>query len=241
MSRFVNYRFEDGVAVITMDDGKVNAMSPTMIAELDAALGEAEGDGGVVLIAGRDGVFSGGFDLKVLAAGGSDALAMIRKGFELAARILAFPRPVVMACPGHAVAMGLFLLTAGDYRIGAEGPYRLVANEVAIGMTVPRAAIAILRERLTPAVLSRAVTLAEPFTPADAVAAGLLDRVVPAGEVLDVAGTAAQALAALDMPAHAESKLRLRTPALDAIRDGIAVDEALLLAQATRRSGRSDS
>ncbi|HUN31199.1 MAG TPA: enoyl-CoA hydratase-related protein [Trebonia sp.] len=95
----------------------------------------------MVLIEGRDGVFSAGFDLPVLRNGGPDALTMLRSGFELAARLLEFPQPVVIACTGHAVAMGVFLLLCGDYRVGATGPFKITANEVAIGLTMPRAAV----------------------------------------------------------------------------------------------------
>src|SRR6185312_6230463 len=113
--------------------------------------------------AGRAGVFSAGFDLKVLRAGGPNARTMLRAGFELAERMLSFPMPVVIACTGHAVAMGVFLVLSGDYRIGVAGRYKITANEVAIGITLPRAAIEICRQRLTPAHFSRATVPAEVF------------------------------------------------------------------------------
>src|SRR5438309_5115025 len=139
----VSYRCDDDVAMIAMDDVKVNVLSPAMLGELDAALDRAVADRAVVVVTGREGVFSAGFDLPVLRAGGSVALAMLRAGFELAQRILSFPSPVVIACTGHAVAMGVFLLLSGDYRIGGAGPYKVTANEVAIGLTMPRAAVEI--------------------------------------------------------------------------------------------------
>jgi enoyl-CoA hydratase len=132
----------------------------------------------------------------------------------------------VVACDGHAVAMGVFLLLSGDYRVGTAGAYRIVANEVAIGMTMPRAAVEICRQRLTPAHFNQAVVLAEPYSPDEAVAAGFLDRVVPAGELHDVARTTAARLATLDATAHAATKLRTRRHALDALRAGIEVDDA---------------
>src|SRR5260370_24473285 len=138
----ISYRLDDTIATITIDDGKVNALSLTVLTDLNAALDRAEQDQAVVVLAGREGVFSAGFDLPVLRGGGPDALAMLRAGFETAARLLAFPRPVVIACTGHAVAMGVFLLLCGDYRVGATGPYQISANEVAIGLTMPRAAAA---------------------------------------------------------------------------------------------------
>jgi len=228
----VSYQLEDSVATITMDDGKVNVLSPPMLAELNRALDQAAADRAVVLLTGRPGIFSAGFDLPVLQAGGSAALAMHRAGFELAARILSFPAPVLIACPGHVVAMGVFLLLSGDYRVGAAGPYKITANEVAIGFSMPWAAVEICRQRLTPACLTRAITLAEVFSPDDAVAAGFLDRVVPAADLLDVARSTAAGLAALDMDAHVASKLRVRDHALTAIRVAIDIDHAALQARA---------
>jgi enoyl-CoA hydratase len=224
VTALVDYRFDGGIATITMDDGKVNVASPAMQAELNAAFDRAEADGAVVLLSGRDGVFSAGFDLKLLRAGGSEALTMVRGGFELAARVLAFPHPVVMACTGHAVAMGVFLLQSGDFRIGAAGPYRFVANEVALGIRMPYPAIAILRQRLTPTCLSRAVLLAETFTPDNAVEAGFLDRVVEPDRLAEVARETAEAMLALDAQAHAMSKARLREQTLRDIRTGIEAD-----------------
>jgi enoyl-CoA hydratase len=226
MGTLVTYRLRDSVATITMDDGKVNALFQAMLTELGAALDRAAADRAVVILTGRAGVFSAGFDLPVLRAGGPAAARLLHAGFDLAQRLLAFPAPVLVACPGHAVAMGVFLLLSGDYRIGASGPYKLTANEVAIGMTMPLAAVEICRQRLTPACFNRAVLLAEVFKPEDAVAAGFLDRVVPAAELEEAAEAAAAALATLDLDAHAASKLRARQRALTALREAIDRDDA---------------
>jgi enoyl-CoA hydratase len=228
----VSYHCADAIATITFDDGKVNALSLAALAELNAAFDRAEQDGAVVILAGRDGVFSAGFDLPVLRGGGADALAMLRAGFELAARLLGFPRPVVIACTGHAVAMGVFLLLCGDYRIGVTGPYKITANEVAIGLTMPRAAVEICRQRLTPAHFNRAVVLAEAFAPADAVTAGFLDRTVPAPDLHEAARGAAAQLATLDRSAHVATKRRARAQALSAIRAAIDADAAAYSAEA---------
>ena len=222
----ISYRLDDTIATITIDDGKVNALSLPVLTEVNAALDRAEQDQAVVVLAGREGVFSAGFDLPVLRDGGPGALAMLRAGFETAARLLAFPQPVVIACTGHAVAMGVFLLLSGDYRVGATGPFKITANEVAIGLTMPRAAVEICRQRLTPAHFNRAVVIAETFSPADAVAAGFLDRTAEASEVHEVARGVAAQLAELDQSAHAATKRRARGRALDAIRAAIDLDMA---------------
>jgi len=221
----VTYGLVDSVATITMDDGKVNALSLAMLGELNGALDRAAADGAVVVLTGREGVFSAGFDLPVLRAGGPEALDMLRAGFELSARVLSFPTPVLIACTGHAIAMGVFLVLSGDYRIGAAGPYKITANEVAIGLTMPRAAVEICRQRLTPSHFNRAVALAEVFSPDDAVTAGFLDRVAPASEVRDTARLVANELSKLDLDAHARTKLRMRAAALDSIRAAIKADD----------------
>jgi len=219
----VSYHLEDAIATITMDDGKVNALSQAMQAELNGALDQADADGAVVVLCGRDGVFSAGFDLGVIRGGGGDAALMVRGGFDLSHRLLSFPRPVVVACTGHAIAMGLFLLLSGDYRVGANGPYKLMANEVAIGMTLPQAAIEILRQRVAPAHFNRAAILAETYTPANAVEAGFLDKVVEPLEVLTASRQVALALSKLDMAAHAATKQRLREQTLNIIRSDFPI------------------
>jgi enoyl-CoA hydratase len=229
MGNLVSYRLADGIATITMDDGKVNALSLVMQRELNAAFDRATtDDASAVVLTGREGRFSAGFDLAVLSAGGPDAFDMLRGGFELAERMLSFPRPVVIACPGHAIAMGVFLLLSGDYRVGTAGDYRITANEVAIGLTMPLAAVEICRQRLSPALFNRAVILAEVFSLEDAVAAGFLDRVVPASELQDVALQVASELTTLDLNAHASTKLRARDQALRALHQAIETDDAAL-------------
>jgi enoyl-CoA hydratase len=221
MDSIVSYRLDGSVATIVMDDGKVNAMSSRMIGEVNAALDKAQADRAVVVLTGRDGVFSAGFDLTTLRAGGVEAIAMVRSGFELAERVLSFPFPVVVACTGHAVAMGVFLVLSGDYRVGAEGTYRIVANEVAIGIPLPEPAIEIMRNRLTLSAFNRAGILAEPFSPANAVEAGFLDSVVPPHALSDTANAVAVAASTLDLEAHAETKRRVRRATLAGIRAGI--------------------
>ena len=230
MSARVRYQLRDGIAEIRIDDGKVNALSLDVFGELGRAFDRAEADRAVVMLAGREGVFSAGFDLRVLRAGGPAANEMVRAGFELAARIFAFPHPVVIACTGHAIAMGVFLVLAGDYRIGALGAHRIGANEVAIGIPMPHFAVEMLRQRLAPAHFQRAIALAEMYAPEDAVAAGFLDRVVPAAEVEPAARALAAQLALLDARVHAVSKLRAREQALRAIRAAIEADTAASLA-----------
>jgi enoyl-CoA hydratase len=231
MSTIVTYQQTDLVATITMNDGKVNAMSVTMISEVNNALNQALVDKSAVVLTGRTGLFSAGFDLPVLKTGGAEAREMLRTGFELAERLLSFPKPVVIACSGHALAMGVFLVLSGDYRIGAEGDFKIGANEVAIGLTMPDFGIEICRQRLAPAHFNRAVINAEIYTPDQAVIAGFLDQVVPMAELLDVAQQKARQLTKLNMPAHAATKLRARGETLKALRQAIKMGDDIPWAQ----------
>ena len=121
MTSPVNYELNESVATITLDDGKVNVLGPAMQAAINEALDRAEKDDAkAVVLAGNQRVFSGGFDLSVFQSGDAEAaLAMLAGGFELSVRCLTFPKPVIMAATGPAIAMGSFLLLSGDHRIGA--------------------------------------------------------------------------------------------------------------------------
>lgn len=226
----LTYDLQDGIATITLDDGKANALSTEMLAEIGAALTRAETDRAVVVLKGRPGMFSAGFDLRVLKAGGPDVTAMFLGGFELALRLLAFPSPVVVACTGHALAMGSFLLLSADYRVGTSGPYKIGANEVAIGLTMPFFGIEICRQRLAPAYFHRSVINAEIHSPESAVLAGFLDRVVPESELSATARSVATDLGKLDRDTHTATKRRARGQALAAIRAAIDADAELFRA-----------
>ena len=220
-----SFEIIDGVALIKLDDGKANALSLPMQQAFNSALDQAQQAKLPVVITGRSGILSAGFDLKTLAASGQPAVAMLNGGIEIALRLLSFETPVVIACGGHAIAMGVFLLQCGDYRIGVAGNFKYSANEVAIGMTMPWSTIEILRQRLTPAALCRAVLLAETFTPTNGVENGLIDRIVTTeSELLPAALETAKSFSALNAVAHAASKNRLRSQVVAAIRDGLAKD-----------------
>jgi enoyl-CoA hydratase len=222
MSGPVTYRRDESIAVITMDDGKVNALGPTMQRALNEALGNADRDDvSAVVITGNHRVFSGGFDLKIFKAGElQPAIDMLRGGFELSYRLLSYPKPVVIACTGPAIAMGAFLLCSGDHRIAAPG-YNIQANEVAIGMVLPYAALAIMKLRLTASAYQQSVGLSKVFVGETALAAGFIDEIELPETVLSRAQEAALEYTKLDLGAHAASKLRARAAALKELRVGI--------------------
>ncbi|MEE2702460.1 MAG: crotonase/enoyl-CoA hydratase family protein [Myxococcota bacterium] len=221
-NELVSYELRDSVALLGFDDGKANVIGPTAQAALHAGLDRAEKEARAVVLAGRSGRFSAGFDLAVMRAGGDEVVRMVRGGAELALRLYSFPLPVVAAVTGHALAMGAVLLLAVDERISASGDFKIGLNETAIGMTLPDFALILTRERLAPTHLTRATLNAEIFGPAGAVAAGFLDQVVPAEELPQEAFARASALAALDVKAHHATKRSLRKLALAALQESLS-------------------
>lgn len=219
MSDLTTYRLDDGVATITMDDGKANALSTAMLDELGAAFERAEADEAIVVLTGRERTFSGGFDLRCEPERWPE---MVGGGARLAQRIMSFPHPVVAACTGNAVAMAGFVLLSCDVRVGVAGDFRIGLNEVAIGLAMPWFAIAISRHRLAPAYFDRCCVTGVLLDPEEARAAGFLDRLVAPAELPAAAREAAGALAGIDRAAHAATKLRVRERALAELREGIA-------------------
>lgn len=237
MSESVHYRLEGQVATIRIDDGKRNALSPAVLRELNGALDRAESDEATVILTGRDSVFSAGFDLHVMKCGGMNAIRMLRAGYALTARVMAYPYPVIAACNGHALAMGVFLMLAADHVVGSRGDFKIAANEVALGLTMPRVAAATLRHRLTPAAFQRAVTLSAYFDVDAALSAGFFDELVEPADLMKQAQARAEEFKALSPRAHADSKRRIRAATIRKIRFSIPLDllDAILLAMRSRK------
>jgi len=224
MSELVRYEVNDKVAVITMDDGKANALSMAMIDALLGALARAEAEASAVVLTGRPDKFCAGFDLRVMMSGPEQAIALLGKGGELLLRLFEYPLPLVIAANGHALAGGVLVVCTGDVRFGADGAYKLGLNEVAIGLPVPLLAMELARARLLPTELTRATLLAQLYTPTEARAAGYLDHVVAPEALADAAITEARRLGALPRAAFAGTKQRLRGAIAQQIRDGQAAD-----------------
>lgn len=165
MSELVSCHIKNQVATITIQNGKVNAISHQVVDQLNQALDQAQQAQAVVVLTGQAGMFSGGYDLKIMKESMSAAMALVEKGSTLARRMLAFPYPVLAACSGHAVAKGAFLLLAADYRIGVDGAFKIGLNEVAIGMTMHHGGVELARGRLAPVFFNRSVILAEMVSP----------------------------------------------------------------------------
>lgn len=210
MTNHVTYTFENGVATIAMDDGKANALSTAMLGNLEAAFDTAEKDNAIVILTGRDGVFSGGFDLKEMGNGPQDALVLTSLGSKLARRIMAFPRPVILLSTGHTIAMGAFLALACDYRMIGEGDYKVGLNETLIGMTMHNFGIELGRYRLPLNYFNRSVINGEIYTPKGAMHAGFFDRIVPAEQMPMAGAMAGQMFSQLNETAFKNTKRRSR-------------------------------
>lgn len=224
MTDVVAINIENKVATITIQNGKVNAISHQVIDELNKALDKAQEADAVVVITGKPGMLSGGYDLNVMRESMSAAMQLVEKGSTLSRRLLSFPYPVVVACPGHAVAKGAFLLLSADYRIGVEGDFKIGLNEVAIGMSMHDAGVELARGRLAPVFFNRSVILAEMVSPQDAITMGFLDKVVSEAEFLPTVNYIAQAMTKLDMKAHHNTKLKARAELLNRLDTAIAKD-----------------
>lgn len=210
----VEVTVSDGVHVARIDDGKANALTPAVFEALTAALDDVENDdeAGALVLTGRPGMFSGGFDLTIMKRGDRSTLELVTDGGEFVRRCYASPTPVVAACTGHAVAAGCFLLLGSHHRVGAAGDVRFQLIETQIGMPLPAWAVEICRERLVATQLQRATVESRTYDPEGACDAGFLDRVVPAGSELDEALVEARRLADLPASAYGANSRHLRLP-----------------------------
>lgn len=212
----------DGVAVVAMDDGKANALGHRMLGALSTALDEVV-DADAVVVAGRPGRFSAGFDLEVMKRGGGDARDLLAAGVDAFLKAYLHPRPVVAACTGHAIAAGAIILMSSDVRVGADGEFKLGMPEVTIGMPLPFFATELMRDRLSPRHLGAAL-LGRMVDPAGAVEVGYLDEVVDADRVLDEAVDRARSLSAVGRGALRRTRTTSRGAVADAIRSGLVDD-----------------
>jgi enoyl-CoA hydratase len=224
MNNIVTYQTKETHAIITIKNGKANAISHQVIDGLNEGLTKAKSENKVVIITGQPGIFSAGFDLKVMTESPESAKELVTKGSKLSLRMLAFPKPIIIACPGHAIAKGAFLLLSADYRIGVEGEFKIGLNEVLIGMTMHNAGIAIAQARLSEVYVNRSVNNAEIFNPKSAITAGFLDVIVPETHLMSTAEKIAVMFSKLHSKAHAETKLKVRKQHLENLKNAIELD-----------------
>lgn len=224
MNKFVTYHSEEKYVIITIKNGKANAISLEVIAGLHIGLDKAEQENKVIILRGQNGIFSAGFDLKVMTKSPESAKELVTKGSRLSLRMLSFSQPIIVVCSGHAIAKGAFLLLSSDYRIGAEGDFKIGLNEVMIGMTMHHAGIVIAKSRLSEVYINRSVNNAEIFNPKEAVKAGFLDMIVSESILLPSAIKVAEMFSKLNKKAHFETKLKVRKQQLEDLKSAIELD-----------------
>ncbi len=215
---------EGDVSIITLDDGKANVFSSAMSSTINQLLDEVPNDKGALLITGRQGLLSGGFDLKTMTGGeAKDIIEMTVNGFKLLARIYGFSRPVVVASSGHAIALGAFLLCCADYRVGAKGKYLVQANEHRNNMSIPIPILEISKSRISKRHWHRAILNAEAYPIDQSVEAGYLDEVVDEEDLMKRAMEVATDLATLGHPHYQMTKDLDQKDILERINAGIEV------------------
>lgn len=235
MSDAVSYELDGRVAVVRIDDGKANALSPSILTALDEALDRATDEAHALVLLGRDGKFSAGFELSVMTESLESMRSLVLQGGRFLMRLYALPMPTVAGCTGHALAAGALTLLACDVRVGADVPSAKIGlNEVAIGMALPIFAVELARDRLSRRHLHPATVLGrihDPYTAADA---GFLDEVVPVAEVQSRALAAAHGLAELSTGAVGTTKAVLRRATIDHVLATIEDDLASITGPAER-------
>jgi enoyl-CoA hydratase len=213
----MSYELTDGIATIRFDDGKANAVSHQFLDDLNAALDQAESEASAVILTGRDGMFSAGFDLKEIQKGPAEAQALVNRGAHLFFRLFGFPMPLIGACGGHAVAAGAFILLCCDTRVGVAGDFRIGLNETSIGMTLPVFGHELVASRLSKRHVTPAVIQSRLYEPDAAVDAGFLDEVADAAQLLPRCHDIAAELQKLPTATYAQMKRDVREDSLATI------------------------
>jgi enoyl-CoA hydratase len=220
----VQFEKDGDVAIVTMDDGKANALSYAMMDAVEAAMAQAEREAAAVVITGRAGRFCAGFDLREMGAGVDRARALVSRGAEFLLRLYGLQMPLVVACSGHALAGGALTVLTGDVRVGVEGPFKIGLNEVQIGMPVPILAMELARDRLERKHLMPATLFGTTVDPATALAWGYLDQVVAGAELRATALGEARRLAVLSRDAYGKTKLAMRERTIAYVRETLVAD-----------------
>ena len=224
MTDIVTLKINENVAEIMMNDGKANVLSHSMFDQLNKAFDAAEKEKAIVILKGRVGLFSGGFDLKELSKGPKEAIELTGRGSRFARRILSFPTPVIGLSTGHCIAMGAFLMLACDYRVGIQGQFKIGLNETLIGMTMHDFGIELARYRIPLNYFNRSVINAELYTPSDAIEAGFYDTVSEIESIETHISEIKQNFKNLNMSAFAGTKIKSRRSLLETLDECIEND-----------------
>lgn len=214
----MNYAMQNNVATLTLDDGKANVVGHNLMDFLESSLDQADSDkAAAIVLRGREGMFSGGFDLREFEKGMKEGLAMVQRGFGLLIRLYSLPVPLVAACTGHGVAMGAFIIMSCDYRVGTRGSYKFTLPETKISMDLPPILMELTAARINQQHLHRVALMSEVYAPDSAVDAGFLDEVVEAPDLEARVQAVSRQLAELPQKQYGKNKLAVRAATLAAM------------------------
>ena len=229
MTEKVTTHIEGKLGTILMDDGKANAFDHDMFDAVNAALDEADAAKAVVVLRGRDGIFSGGYDLKTLMQGPDAARDLVKRGSELAVRFMRRKHPVICVSDGHCIALAAFLFMGADWRIGkltrAEGAFKVGLPETPNSLPMHNFGREIAAWRLGKPYFMRAFLHGEMFTPEDAVAVGYYDEATD--EVDGAVEAAVTRLSAINTAVYANNKAMAFKTVLPVLEQAIEDDLGL--------------
>ena len=213
---------ENDISIIKLDDGKANAFSYDMLSQVNELLTKVPRDSGALVIAGREGLFSGGFDLKTLATGDMEKITkMVQLGYRLLLELFSFDRPIVAAVSGHSIALGLFVTCSADYRIAIDGKYVCQANEVRNNMDIPTQIMEIIRARVNKKYFYSAVYHSDAYSVQESIEVGYIDEVVSEDQFMQRVMEKAKELATLPHPFYANTKKTAQDDVRQKIADAI--------------------
>ena len=219
---------ESDISIIKLDDGKANAFSHDMLSQVNELLAKVPRDSGALVITGREGLFSGGFDLKTLATGDMEKITkMVQLGYNLLLELFSFDRPIVAAVSGHSIALGLFVTCSADYRIAIDGKYVCQANEVRNNMDIPTQIMEILKARVNKKYFYPAVYHSDAYSVQESIEAGFIDEVVSEDQFMERVMEKAKELATLPHPFYANTKKTAQEDVRQKIADAIEKYENL--------------
>ena len=219
---------EGDISTIKLDDGKANAFSYDMLSQVNELLAKVPRDSGALIITGREGLFSGGFDLKTLATGDMEKITkMVQLGYNLLLELFSFDRPIVAAVSGHSIALGLFVTCSADYRIAIDGKYVCQANEVRNNMDIPTQIMEILKARVNKKYFYPAVYHSDAYSVQESIEVGFIDEVVSEDQFMERAMEKAKELATLPHPFYANTKKTAQEDVRQKIADAIEKYENL--------------
>ena len=219
---------ESDISIIKLDDGKANVFSYDMLSQVNELLAKVPRDSGALVITGREGLFSGGFDLKTLATGDMEKITkMVQLGYNLLLELFSFDRPIVAAVSGHSIALGLFVTCSADYRIAIDGKYVCQANEVRNNMDIPTQIMEILKARVNKKYFYPAVYHSDAYSVQESIEVGFIDEVVSEDQFMERAMEKAKELATLPHPFYANTKKTAQEDVRQKIADAIEKYENL--------------